>query len=97
MTEIVLPGRDDMLARLKSVIDEPHTEKGFYSLLLKHAGTRKDPAGIAMIFTLAIYDYAGQVPAAQMTLNVSLPRFVAALVDDEQARHETLACLQAAQ
>ena len=97
MTEIVLPGRGDMLTRLKSVIDEPHTVSGFYPLLLEHAGLEKTPEGAGLMFVLAIADYAGQIPASQMTLSVALPRFVAALVDDEEARRETLAFLQAVQ
>ena len=35
MTTIVLPERDDMLARLKSVMDEPLTVNGLYPLLLE--------------------------------------------------------------
>jgi hypothetical protein len=42
---VILPERDDMLRRLKSVIDEPHTEQNFYPLLLKHAGQPKTPGG----------------------------------------------------
>ena len=97
MTEVVLPGRDDMLARLKSVMDEPHTESGFYSLLLEHAGQRKTPEGIGLMFVMAISDYAGQIPVVQMTLGLALPRFVAVLVDDEAVRRETLTFLQSVQ
>src|ERR1039457_6878706 len=77
MTEIVLPERGDMLTRLKSVIDEPRTVSGFYPLLLEHAGLEKTPEGVGLMFVLAVADYAGQIPASQMTLSVALARFVA--------------------
>ena len=95
---VTLPERDEMLRRLKSVIDEPHTEKGFYSLLLQHAGEEKAPEGVGLMFIMAIADYtAGLPPVLGRTLGIALPRFVAAIVDDEDARRETLEFIESVQ
>ena len=96
---VVLPERDDMLGRLKGAIDEPHIEQGFYSLLLAHAGEEKAaPEGVAMMLVLAMADYATGLPEVMWrTLNVALPRFIAALVDDEDVRRETLEFIQSVQ
>jgi hypothetical protein len=94
----VLPERDDMLARLKAVMDEPHAEQYLYPKLLKHAGQVKAPEGIALMFVLAIADYtAGLPPTLGIALDFMLPRFVAAIVDDEDVRGETLEVIRAAQ
>jgi hypothetical protein len=42
------------------------------------------------MFFMAISDYAGELPASQIALNIALPGFVAAIVDDESARREVL-------
>ena len=95
---VTLPQRDDMLARLKGVMNEPHAEHGFYPLLLRHAGQPKMPEGIALMFVLAITDYTRGMPdALAMGLDLMLPRFVAAIVDDEDVRRETLEVIKAAQ
>jgi len=95
---VTLPERDDMLARLTAVIDVPHTVRGFYPLLLEHAGQAKTPEGVALMFLLAVGDYATTQPvASQRTLYIALPLMVAAIVDDGDARAATLAVIAAAQ
>jgi hypothetical protein len=82
MTEkmITLPAADEMLARLRTVIDEPHTVANFYPKITRYAGQSKTVSGIEMMITLAIYDYAENLPPAVATgLHVALPRFVRAL------------------
>lgn len=92
---IVLPEREEMLTRLRSVIDEPHTESGFYSLLLKYAGARKTGTGVSLILLLAVADYTeDQPPVIAVTIGLALPRFVAALVDDEEVAAQALAGLK---
>jgi hypothetical protein len=95
---VTLPERDDMLARLKGVMDEPHAGQYFYPKLLKHAGQTKMPEGIALMFVLAIADYTAGLPASLgIALDLMLPRWVAAIVDDEDMRAATLAVIAAAQ
>ena len=77
---ITLPAADEMLTRLRSVIDEPHIEANLYPKITRYAGTRKTPEGIEMIVMLAIHDYAeGFPPAVARGLMVALPRFVRVL------------------
>ena len=98
MTTIVLPERDDMLARLTAVDDTPHTVSGLYPMLLEHAGQDKTPEAVALMFILASGDYTeGQPPASRRTLDITLPLLVAAIVDDEDARRETLEVIRSAQ
>jgi hypothetical protein len=83
---ITLPAADEMLARLRSVIDEPHAAANFYPKITKYAGQNKTVSGIEMMVALAIYDYAeGYPPAVATGLHVALPRFVRALcgTDDD--------------
>jgi len=62
---ITLPAADEMLTRLRSVIDEPHMAANLYPKITKYAGTRKTPEGIP--------------PAVARGLMVALPRFVRVL------------------
>jgi hypothetical protein len=97
-TTLVLPDRDDMLRRLNSVLDDPHAEAGLYPRLLKHAGQQKQPEGVVVMFMLAIADYTeGLPPAVAVTLDIALPRFIGALIDDEGLRQEALTFLQSVQ
>lgn len=92
--QVALPEREDMLTRLRSVINEPHTEDGFYPLLLKCAGARRTGLGIAIMLLLAADDYTAGIPPARVVINAALPRFVTVLVDDADVRAEALAALK---
>jgi len=95
---LILPERDNMLRRLKTVLDDPHAEAGLYPRLLKHAGQQKAPEGVVLMFMLAIADYtAGLPPTMELTLGIALPRFIGALIDDENLRQEALDFLQSVQ
>ncbi len=77
---ITLPDADEMLARLRSVMDVPHAVANFYPKITRYAGQDKTIAGIEMIILLAIHDYAVGCPAAVAAgLEVALPRFVRVL------------------
>lgn len=97
MTEdkrITLPGREEMLRRLRSVISGPHTEQ-LYAVLAREAGARKTAAGIVTMLKLAIYDYASGIPAVQMTMDIAIPDYVSVLTEDDQGvRDEALGILQ---
>jgi hypothetical protein len=91
---ITLPEKEDMLARLRKVFDDPYAENEFYSRLLREAGTEKEPEGVALMFALAVRDYTeGMPPAAQMTMSLLVPGLVSALVEDETARARVLEVL----
>jgi hypothetical protein len=87
---VTLPERDEMLRRLKSVIDEPHTTENFYPKLLKHAGQAKTGVGVGLMFQLAVFDYAGETGPVAAGLNVAAPSFMAVLVEDEDIRRYAL-------
>lgn len=77
---ITLPAADEMLARLRSVMNEPHAVANLYPRITRDEGMRKTPEGIEMLVTLAIHDYAeGEPPAVLAGLYVALPRFVRVL------------------
>ena len=87
-----LPERDEMLRRLRGVIDEPHATEGFYPRLLALAGQPMSGVEVAAAFQVAVYDFAresGRGPLAA-TLADAAPRFMAAIVDDETARRYAL-------
>jgi hypothetical protein len=91
---ITLPERDEMLRRLTGVIDVDYVTQNFYPLLLKDAGEPKTAAGLALMFQLAIFDYAADKPApVKRTLNVAVPRFLAALTDDADFQREVLSVM----
>jgi hypothetical protein len=61
-SNITLPPADEMLARLRSVIDERYLVEDFYPQLLKYAGSVKTVEGLELMITLAIFDYTEDLP-----------------------------------
>jgi hypothetical protein len=91
MTEtlITLPNREEMLARLVVVDNNPHLQERFYPRLLKEAGQEKVPMGVVMLLTLSIADYTqGMPPVMENIMNMRIPQFIDALVPDPQASKE---------
>lgn len=88
---IILPDREDMLRRLKSVMDEPHAVEQFYPLILKDAGRELVGMGVVMMLQLAIADYtAGLPPVMGAMLQMRVDDYITALVDDEEVRNDAL-------
>lgn len=82
---IALPSAEEMLKRLRSVMDEPHAVANLYPKITAHAGQRKAREGVEMLVLLAIYDYAGAYPeAVAAALQVALPRFVSVLTEGQE-------------
>ena len=92
---IVLPEREDMLRRLKSVLDEPHAVERFYPLILKDAGRELVGMGVVMMLQLAIADYtAGMPPIMMAVVQMNVDDYITALVDDEEVRGDALAMMR---
>jgi hypothetical protein len=88
---IVLPEEEDMLRRLQSVDDDPYMVQKLYPLILRHAGQEKQALGILLMLQLAICDFTeGLPPQLGTAVNMRLPNFVSALVDDETVKNEAL-------
>ena len=86
----VLPEHDDMLQRLLSVQDAPHTVSNFYPLILKHAGQVKTGIDVVLLLQQAIYEYAKSMPDVVKILYMRLTGFATALIDDEKVRNDAL-------
>ena len=80
---ITLSGREEMLARLIKVSNEPHFRERFYQLILKHAGETKVVMGIVMLLALAIHDYTEGMPAMMASLlYMQIDEFIDAVCGD---------------
>ena len=88
-TFILLPGHDEMLARLKAVDDNDHLIERFYPILLRGAGRKLVPMGVVMMLTLAIYDYTLHMPSMAALMHMKMEDYIDALVTDEGAAQET--------
>jgi hypothetical protein len=88
---IILPDHDDMMRRLLAVCDLDHAIEHFYPRILRHAGKRKVATGVTLLLALAINDYCQDLPpVVSASFNGMVPEFLAALIDDEEAREEAL-------
>jgi len=83
---ITLPGKGDMLRRLKGVSNDPQLVKDLYPIILREgAGQRKTGPGVILLLRLAIYDY-GTSPV----LKRRIQDYAKALIDDKEAREAAL-------
>jgi hypothetical protein len=96
MTEktITVPGREELARRLTAYNDSAHVQDGFHSRLLKIAGQRKTPEGLAMALLLAYAEYTSGLPRiVQVQLVMAMPWYIGLLTDDLEARQTTRAYL----
>jgi hypothetical protein len=92
---IELAERGEMLKSLLRVNDEPRMQHRFYPILLEDAGRKFYPEGVAMVMLLAIYDYTKDMPPFMFgSFNVHAPKFIDALVSDQEAAAEAKKFLQ---
>lgn len=86
---IVLPSREDMLLSLIAVRDNGHYQQKFYPILLQDAGQRLCAQGIVMMFAIAIFDYTqGMPPVLADIVYMDVPKFIDAIVDDQEVAKE---------
>jgi hypothetical protein len=91
----VLPDRNNLARRLAQVDNDPHTIEKFHPHILKDAGQEKTGLGVAMALALATSDYtAGLPPILAAVVQLRLPEYVRAIVDDPQVQADALASLQ---
>jgi hypothetical protein len=91
----VLPAYDDLRQRLIAVDNEPHVVEKFYPHILKLAGQEQAGLGVALALTLATHDYtAGLPPVLARVVQLRLPNYVRAIVDDPQVQADALSGLQ---
>lgn len=84
MKTMTLPDREEMMARLLRVNNDPHLEERLYPILLEHALQEKNGVGVVMMLTLAIADYSQHMPPViHQLVMIQLEDFVRALIDDE--------------
>lgn len=82
---IVLPARDDMLARLIKVNDNAHYQQKLYPLILESAERELNGAGVVMMMQLAIADYTRGMPGMMANLlQLDLKVYIGAIVDDDE-------------
>ena len=68
---ITLPSRREMHRKLVAICDPPQVVRGFYPLLLRHAGKQMTPEGIDLMLALTQYDYAGNLPRCASFLQLA--------------------------
>lgn len=94
---ITLPNRDEMLRRLIGVSDTMLQQERFYPLLLESAEGERSAQGVAAMLVLAIHDYVEDLPPIMARLMYPLaPKFVEALVDDQEVAEEAKSLLEEA-
>lgn len=94
---IILPNRDEMLARLLKVNDGSHLQERFYPTLLEQAGQERVAQGVVMMLVFAIHDYVEGLPPAMAGLMYKqAPDFIDALVNDPEIAKEAKDSLQEA-
>lgn len=97
-TLITLPTPAQMLEKLLTVNNEPHLQQKFYPILLQHAGKQIYASAINIILATAIFDYTqGLPPVMTGILMLAVPKYIRALISDEQGQKEALELYEAAQ
>ena len=95
MTQFTLPDHEEMLKRLLKIDIGEHAIREFYPRVLDtFAGSTEFPEGFLMMWTLLVSDYAQGMPPVAAVMSVATPRYVSALIDDDQARSEVMALLK---
>ena len=94
---IIMPDHDEMMRRLIGVSDEPHTVQKLYPRICQMAGTEKIASGVVLALALAIQDYSeGMAPGVENIVMRRIPKYLEALIDDEDVRCEAIEEYQAA-
>lgn len=91
----ILPNAFEMSKRLMTIKAPSHIAEKFHPLLLKHAETEKTAGGVAVMFTLAIVDYANGNKLMRTILYMVMPRYVDALVGDVEIASKVKRVLEA--
>jgi hypothetical protein len=82
-----LPGRAEMLRRLRDVSHDRMFVNKLYPLILAHAGEELDGHRTVQMLLRAVTECAeaqGYVPAAKIRMMEHIPSFAAALIQDAQ-------------
>lgn len=80
---ITLPDADEMMRRLRTVMNENHAVANLYPRITKYAGEQRTPIGVNLMVTLAVYDYSDGLPKTVAAgLEVMIPDFVQALTSE---------------
>ena len=87
-----LPEKEVMLQRLYQINDVDHLREHFYPHIAKHAGTKKVPQGVVLMWELALHDYAVQTsPMIANVLRIQSSDFLTAVTgENETACREVL-------
>lgn len=64
---IILPEKEEMLARLRKTEDPLQVQEGLYELLVKNAGEKKTAKQVAIMLQVNIYKYANWESSPALT------------------------------
>jgi hypothetical protein len=96
-TLVTLPDVDEMMKRLIGVKDDPHVNDRLYPDICRMGGKEYYGLGVTMGLVLAIHDYSeGMPPIVENVLLMYVPKYLEALIDDEQVRRDALEHFEAA-
>lgn len=87
---IILPSSEEIVERLKQVLDDEYMAQKFYPLIAQYGGEQKVAMGVVMMLVLAIEDFmqSGYPAAMRGILYMDVPRFIDALIDDKEVAEE---------
>jgi hypothetical protein len=82
-TEVItLPSADEIMIRLRSVVDVRHLVVNFYPRITAHAGEEFTSEGLELMLTLAAYDYtSASPPEMKVVMSITLPRLLRVLTE----------------
>jgi hypothetical protein len=96
-TMVLIPSAEVLTQRLETYVGGaivPYMAQKLYPRLLKMAGRKLLPRGVAVGLTLATYDACeGLPPMVSMAMTMNFPEIVSALVPDETLHAEILEAL----
>lgn len=76
---------DEIMRRLRSVLDEPTAVEMLYPLIARNAGHELAPQGIVLMLTMACVDYGKNYPPlVGETTRRFIPMWIDALIDDKE-------------
>jgi hypothetical protein len=87
---ITLPTQEILHERLLNFSPESHFVQKFYPIIEKNAGRNLAPQGIILMLTLAIYDYASEMPPIHTMLNMRFKALIKVCVENEEVQDEVI-------
>jgi hypothetical protein len=86
---IVMPNRNDLLARLRSVYTSDAVERHFFPTILEAAGKAQTGIGVTLLLSIAYSEFEDQyrdLPGTPISLKLMLSSYIDAIIDAPAVR-----------